>query len=1031
MTNPQLDKNEELFSSAFDTKKFQKFLKDHFFNYDPYIKGLETLNKNTKLVGIITTKDKKQLPVFEVVIKANTQLARNRVGLRNIVLQQIKPTASDGALAVFVDEDSHKWRLSFMSINPKFDDGKIILEETDSKRYTYLLGKEQLTRTARKQLNPLDQNSTLADIEKAFAVEPLNKEFYEKLFKWYERAQKQVEFPNDEQVENHKKIALIRLLTRLLFIWFIKQKGLVNNNLFQSKKLQSIINWDKPSSYYKAVLQNLFFATLNVEIDDREFRYERDFKGKNKHYGDQHLFRYHKLVEDNETWKQLFKETPFFNGGLFECLDRKATEQEQKDYEADKKAGKTVRDEKKMFRTDSFSDRQESSESSKSSENSLKVPNDLFFNEDENTLGLINLLEQYQFTVEESTPSDIDVALDPELLGKVFENLLASYNTKTGEQTRKATGSFYTPREIVNYMVNASLKQYLQTKTDLSVIQLDELFSDNVDSTKLNSQLKQQVVTAIDNIKVLDPAVGSGAFPMVILQRLLAVLAKVDPQNSLYKKRQLDKVDAMEDVVSRDRAKKTIEGIFSNKNGYNQYGKKLFLIENCIYGVDIQPIAITIAKLRFFISLTIEQETNQDPKTNYGIEPLPNLSYKLTVGDALINFPDNYFKDSITVPKLKKLLKATIVDKHKYFRTTDTKQKKKLKNDIDSRINNCISEMQESLGSLATFDTRINFWEVFADQSGFDIVIGNPPYVSNKDRDAEYKKKLKQCYVFADDLYSHFTFFAQKVARDKTGVFAFITSKTFWTIQTKDNLRQLLLNNKIIEIYDTASPFEAMVDTCIFIVKKYQQTVNYSFKFSDGKVNLLEPQIYEIDANIYNSAVNNVFFIPSPVNLILYQKLNDFVAKLMKYWWTKINTSKNITNWTNSNHIPQYRNSLKAGDITLLGLLTEGGQGLATANNGKYVAVKANTLAAQKIKTSRVKKLLEANKTIENPKYDNPNYLDSLTELQIRDLFDSIKQQYGRDIFGQGYLYRIIADTEIAVVQQTYRRGKEKWYSQC
>ncbi|MCX7987789.1 MAG: BREX-1 system adenine-specific DNA-methyltransferase PglX, partial [Bacteroidales bacterium] len=249
---------------------------------------------------------------------------------------------------------------------------------------------------------------------------------------------------------------------------------------------------------------------------------------------------------------------------------------------------------------------------------------------------------------------------------------------------------------------------------------------------------------------------------------------------------------------------------------------------------------------------------------------------------------------------------------------------------------------------------------------------------------------------------------------------AYISSKTFWTIQTKKNLRELLLKNKILQIFDTANPFaSAMVDTCVMIVQKQVAPKNHEIFFLDGRNNLADPERYTVQQEVYQNAPNEVFFIPSANNMKIYEKLGKTVNKLIKEWWDKISTSKNIEK--NKRILEEYRKNLKPGDVTLLGLITEGGQGLATANNGKYIGVLDGTKWAEKVRKERPEKLLSAKAFCQKQKittkHDAQSFLEKLSEKEIRKLFDNLKEQYGRDIFGQGWLYRIVSKEEIADVE--------------
>ena len=261
------------------------------------------------------------------------------------------------------------------------------------------------------------------------------------------------------------------------------------------------------------------------------------------------------------------------------------------------------------------------------------------------------------------------------------------------------------------------------------------------------------------------------------------------------------------------------------------------------------------------------------------------------------------------------------------------------------------------------------------------------------------------------------------------GVISYITPKTFWTTQTKRNLRDLILSKQINYIFDTANPFEsAMVDTCITSFLKIENQ-NKEIRFLDGSKDLKKPIEYEISQQIFIDTQNSVIFKPTPYNLKIHSIYGKKVKELYEKWWDKISTSKNITK--NEKELEEYRNSLKAGDVALLGCLTEGGQGLATANNEKYIAVRKSTKWADNILKSRPKKLAEAvsKKNIKDERLpQNGNYvefLNNLSEKEIAMLFDELKEKYGRDIFGQGYIYKLIDDSEIADVDTLTQDEKE------
>ena len=459
--------------------------------------------------------------------------------------------------------------------------------------------------------------------EQILALERLNQRFYIDLFKWFERACDICRFPDDSTVEGSAQRHVIRLVTRLLFIWFLKEKSLVPDDMFTENFASDVLkSYSRQSSdYYRAVLQNIFFATLNTEIDSRCFAHEDSLPGDRLNQ-----FCYSELISDPESFVTNLEMVPFVNGGLFDCLDVLSSNDE----------GDRL--------IDVFTD-------VPSYQDVLYVPAHLFFDDD---FGLFSLFNHYKFTVEESTPLDQEVALDPELLGRVFENLLAAYNPETRQTARKMTGSYYTPRRVVDYMVRESLKDALVSligsgagPEDYWREKLGDLLdhstsTDYVDQHFPEPQARITLVNAIAELKTLDPAVGSGAFPMGILQTLTMVLRRIDPSNVYWErvqKRWAQRKAILafneHDQVSRDEMLNEISATFE-KYRQTDYGRKLYLIQNGIFGVDIQPIACQIAKLRFFISLIVEQDPDYH-LPNLGIKPLPNLETHIVAADTLVS----------------------------------------------------------------------------------------------------------------------------------------------------------------------------------------------------------------------------------------------------------------------------------------------------------------------------------------------------------------------------------------------------------
>ncbi|WP_081759133.1 Eco57I restriction-modification methylase domain-containing protein [Thioalkalivibrio sp. HK1] len=768
-----------------------------------------------------------EVGLFEVKIKPQTKIRRNRVNLRSVIAKACRDYGLDGALAIYHDVDGMEktWRLSFVRMDYLEDSEK---KRSGSKRFTYLLGEGQNVRTATERFNMIsDKEKSLDSIEQVFSVEELNKEFYKKLEKWYDKAIRTISLPRVGETSIQKSNSVIRMITRLLFVWFIKEKGLINQYLFDEIKVKDYIDYKKPSSYYKAILQNLFFATLNQEISDRKMD-EEDSRSYS-YYLDSSmpLFR----ISDDQV-KNLFLQSPFLNGGLFECHPED---------------GFSVED-----------------------SNRIIVPNDLFFDNEEN--GLIQILEQYRFTAEESTPLDVDVALDPELLGKVFENLLARHNPETSESARNKTGSFYTSRQVVNYIIDEALKLRLSKHDERSewknkivrlIDSLDEDLDEGIADVCFDEHETEKLISAIYSMKIIDPAVGSGAFPMGVLHRLVTILKIVDPNNNKWKNKNIEIAKQIPDIDLRNQAISEIEQMFSKSNDHGDYSRKLYLIKNNIYGIDIQQIAVEIAKLRFFISLAIEQKPEQDMSINYGINSLPNLETNLIVADTLLKIKSLVNKNRLKQvgifggDELSNFQKEILKIREEYFYANDDINKSKCRNkdsklreDMRSYIaqtSNISEDEKEEFNKICSwlpydknhsaewFDPK---WMFNVD--GFDLVIGNPPYIQLQQRISNessekygdrYKNLNYSAFARTGDIYQLFYERGWELL-DLHGCLCFITSNKWMRTDYGKNMRKFL-GEKVgdIKILDLgADVFEtATVDTNILLFSKIQRKMSIDY----------------------------------------------------------------------------------------------------------------------------------------------------------------------------------------------------------
>ena len=620
----------------------------------------------------------------------------------------------------------------------------------------------------------------------ALDTEELNQKFYRQLFTWFERAVEEAKFPTQENQNITSEEHIIRLITRLLFVWFIKEKGLVAPELFDEEQIKyHLKNYDRDygDSYYRVVLQNLFFATLNTQIDKRVFS-----KEEQSTHRDFFRYRYKDEIADIDGLLVLFSKTPFINGGLFDCLDS---------FENYTAGG---------YRIDCFTDN--INDPSKREYQMVSVPNRLFFDDD----GLITLFDRYKFTIEESTPVEQEVALDPELLGKVFENLLAAYNPETRETVRKSTGSYYTPTAVVNYMVDESLIESLAEKVtpfDGEVVfwreRLRYLFdyedACNDAFTLFMQGEREELVQSIAEMKIIDPAVGSGAFPIAILHKMNLALRRLDPDNTIWervqRKRALCKAEkafATADYERRGDELAEINEIFEVYR-YSDYGRKIYLIQNSIFGVDIQLIACQIAKLRFFISLAIEQNLDRSKK-NFGIRPLPNLETHILAADTLIPLerPKQRELQSMEVLQLEHEIAE---NRERYYHANTRNQKWDIIIDFENLRLQFVDVLKES-GFSADASEKIVSWSPYDQNSradwfdpeymfgipeGFDIVIGNPPYIQLQKDGGKLGNRYKDIgyttFIRSGDIYQLFYEKGCQLLKSGHGILSFITSNSW------------------------------------------------------------------------------------------------------------------------------------------------------------------------------------------------------------------------------------------------------------
>lgn len=722
------DELRSLFQSSFNLKQWYSFLQ-HFFNASELKERPERIIKDTidegYYLGNIDTKDHYHVGFFCYNIRKGS-VANKRVGLRNLVKSFINPTWGifDAALVVF-DSGDH-WRLSFIS--------DIKGDATSPKRYTYVFGSNELLyKTPIERFRFLqDKGISFENLKTAFSVEALSDEFFDKYreqyadFIQYVTGKRFVKVGNKWEEKllgepdaalmqafnyNEKKIRdyVKKMMGRITFLHFLQRKrwmcGDLNymQNLFENSKYKN--------DYLDSVLEPLFFGILNTKPDNREALFTE--------YGwDKTLL---------EEWKDI----PYLNGGLFE------------------------RDE---------DDEPES-----------KFPADYFKR-------LFQFFSEYNFTIDENDPNDAEIGVDPEMLGHIFENLL---------EDNKDKGAFYTPKEIVHYMCRQSVIQYLEThEPDEQYVEpIEQLINNGIVMPILQTKdVASRFMILLKEVKVCDPAIGSGAFPMGILYVLYYAIHNLQPHAE-------------------------------PKGSFDSTETKREIIQNNIFGVDIEQGAVDIARLRFWLALVVDADEPQ---------PLPNLDYKITCGNSLLSrYPidspiENVFieynkgkseSEKMTLSKYKKLVsdytntsnhitkenfRRTIENIKNTFKTELTKQEKEKISKLRGRILSLESPMllgertrkekvelkklkeqlvkQEELQSniinnklyTDAFEWRFEFPALLdenGDFTGFDIIIGNPPYLriqGIRDVNPQFADELVEKYQSATGSFDLYVTFVER-----------------------------------------------------------------------------------------------------------------------------------------------------------------------------------------------------------------------------------------------------------------------------
>ncbi len=867
-----------------------------------YYEGYDKF-QDLRYLGNIEFEDMNRLGLFSIKVNKELNERSGKKEQYKLGKQIIEDHSLDLAIFAFYDEQG-SFRLSL--IYKEYVGTKSAL--SSYKRFTFYVNGKLTNKTFKDQIGKCNFSS-VEEIKSAFSVEPVTKAFYDEIQTWYFNAMDKIYFPDDFKFSDNTKqdkeirnsTSLIRLITRIIFIWFLKEKSLIPEDLFSEDKIKNIVkDFKNSNNYYNAILQNLFFATLNSDESQRGFAEDRGYPMNVSTYGIKTLYRYlDKFLIGKEEILKLFSTVPFLNGGLFDCLDKE-------------------NDDKKVIYLDGFS---------RNKDKQAKIPDRLFFQPEEVKIdisnyiqggnkktvrGLFDILKSYNFTIDENTPFDQEIALDPELLGKVFENLLAAYNSETSTTARKATGSYYTPREIVDYMVEESLFHHFLNVLDSSdenTKNLRNLLSYSSEGNPFDEDDTKLLIDSIFNLKVLDPACGSGAFPMGILHRLTFILGKLDPDNKYWYELIYNKTinESKEIFISTDKSEreamlKELNDSFDKSFADPDYARKLYLIENCIYGVDIQPIAIQISKLRFFISLVIDQKVDKN-RPNSGIKALPNLETKFIAANSLIGIdkPQNllYTED---IEEIEEKIKQI---KHKFFQAKTRTAKMSLQKK-DKELRERLSEMLskdipfEDSKKIANFDifdqsSSADWFDpewMFGVRDGFDIVIGNPPYIQlQKNAGLLAKMYRKFNYKVFNSMGDIYTLFYEKGIEllKENGHLCFITSNKWMRAGYGELLREFFSrhNPKVLVDLGPGIFESATVDTNILLIQKKdnENELMATVLQKEYKENILGAVSEK--GVILDKLSKDVWFIGSSAEQRLKEKI-ERMGKPLKEWDVKI-----------------------------------------------------------------------------------------------------------------------------------------------
>lgn len=883
----------DMLEESFDRNNFCDFIKDllNLENSD-IVDGIDKRATSEQYKNYIESsslyanyEDSRRRKIGVIIIKLqdNKNPANARTLQRNYIAHLLEGYDLDASLTAIYSNTDNTWRLSFVKKEIAIEVGKLKTKVSPAKRYSYLFGKDEPNHTAKEQLIDFIENNTkkysIEELEEKFSVEKVTKDFFEKYKENYLKLKEKLE-ENEEFVNESKRCDFTseeftkKLMGQLVFLYFLQKKGwlgvkLVPNilsfeeyngiynqqDVLGKKVLEKYyINYDGQKKIKNGLLERYKENLQDIDILSTVFvgtKYDKEWGtgekkfirkifdncvNRNKNFFDDYLepFFYDGLnhKRKNQYFSTFNCKIPFLNGGLFEPLDN--------------------------YRWESAN---------------FNLSNDIFRE-------ILDFFDRYNFTMNEEEPLEKDVAVDPEMLGKIFENLL-------DVKDRKSKGAFYTPREIVHYMCQESLANYLVNKVGVNYNEIKEFIQygemirdvDLKEATRTDYLVGESIFNniskidkALENIKIADPAVGSGAFPLGMLNEIVKLRDILTSYMLIYNRLELfDRIYPEEMIV----------------NKRNIYTIKWNTIKNCIYAVDIENSAVDITKLRLWLSIVVDQTE----VLKSGPEPLPNLDCKIMQGNSLVDeyngiklidekFIEEFknkenvrFNDGAKDKRGRYLIpqnqiqfgdgqkKVQIDDlisfKQELYGTNDSNRK----NELLEKIQNARKELLKlnfigtnKFEELLTVDSSHNkpyfawmleFIEVFIENEGFDIVIGNPPYVDSEHmvKDNNLMKTREFCnknFKSAKGNWDLFIVFVELGYKhlNKMGNVSFIIPNKIIASNYAKEIRRIMAKKSLIEIrdYSNVNVFkEAAVYPITFISNNFESSFNYNVKMNKMK----------------------------------------------------------------------------------------------------------------------------------------------------------------------------------------------------